>query len=75
MSHKGARYDAPVDWSDPDQAATQARIDVLRNMISVNPMSYSEKEMLVRQRLAAETRSSQAATVAKEKKPPKNWDI
>lgn len=75
MSHKGARYDAPVDWSDPDQAATQARIDVLRNMISINPMSYSEKETLVRQRLADEARCAEAKNTAKEKAPPKNWDI
>ena len=74
MSHKGARSGAPVDWSDPEQAAAQAKIDVLRNMISYNPMSYSEKEERVRRSLADETRRAQQAEERKEH-PDRNWDI
>ena len=75
MPHKSARSGAPIDWSDPEQAATQAKIDVLRNMISYNPMSYSEKEELVRKRLADEaTRADQTAR-GKKDNPKKDWDI
>ncbi|MBA4347570.1 MAG: hypothetical protein C0413_01815 [Clostridiales bacterium] len=75
MSHNGARSGAPVDWSDPEQAAAQARIDALRNMISLNPMSYSEKEEIVRSRLADETKRAEETTRMKKEKPKKNWDI
>ena len=75
MSHNGARSGAPVDWSDPEQAAAQARIDALRNMISLNPMSYSEKEEIVRSRLADESRRAEQTTRAKRDNPKKNWDI
>lgn len=75
MSHNGARSGAPVDWSDPEQAAAQARIDALRNMISLNPMSYSEKEEIVRQRVKDETRRAEETTRAKRDNPKKNWDI
>ena len=75
MPHKSVRSGAPIDWSDPEQAATQARIDVLRNMISRNPMSYSEKDGFVRRSLADET--TRADHTAREKKdnPKKDGDI
>ena len=38
----------------------QAKIDVMRDMISHNPMSYSEKEELVRQRLASSARDEKS---------------
>lgn len=75
MSHNGARSGAPVDWSDPEQAAAQARIDALRNMISQNPMSYSEKEEIVRHRMADETKRAEETSRAKRDNPRKNWDI
>jgi hypothetical protein len=75
VSHKGARSGAPIDWSDPEQAATQAKIDVLRNMISHNPMSYSEKEDIVRRRLADEAHRTEHAARDKHEKTGKNWDI
>jgi len=75
VSHNGARSGAPVDWSDPEQAAAQARIDALRNMISHNPMSYSEKEEIVRSRLADESKRAEETTRAKRDNPKKNWDI
>lgn len=75
MSHKGARSGAPIDWSDPEQAAAQARIDVLRNMISHNPMSYSEKEEVVRQRMADEAKRAELTTRAKQDNTKKDWDI
>ena len=75
MSQKGARSGAPIDWSDPEQAATQAKIDVLRNMISHNPMSFSEKEDIVRRRLADETHRAEQTARDKQGKSGKNWDI
>ena len=75
MSHNGARSGAPVDWSDPEQAAAQTRIDALRNMISLNPMSYSEKEEIVRSRLADESKRAEETARAKRDNPKKNWDI
>jgi len=75
VSHKGARSGAPIDWSDPEQAAAQARIDVLRNMISHNPMSYSEKEEVVRQRMADEAKRAEQTTRAKQDNTKKYWDI
>jgi len=75
VSHNGARSGAPVDWSDPEQAAAQARIDALRNMISLNPMSYSEKEEIVRSRLADKSKRAEETTRAKRDNPKKNWDI
>ncbi len=75
MSHKGARSGAPIDWSDPEQAAAQARIDVLRNMISHNPMSYSEKEEVVRQRMADEAKRAEQTTRAKQDNAKKDWNI
>lgn len=74
MSHKGGSG-APIDWNDPEQAATQARIDVLRNMISHNPMSYSEKEELVRHRLADEQRTAAQKSADKRNDPHKDWNI
>ena len=69
MSAKGARSGAPVDWKDPEQAAAQVKIDALYNMISRNPMSYSEKDEFVRKGLADDK--------AREKKsnPKKDWEI
>ena len=75
MSYHGARSGAPVDWSDPEQAATQTKIDVLRNMVSHNPMSYSEKEEQVRRHLAQELHQAETNTTGKVKEPHKNWDI
>ncbi len=75
MSHKGARSGAPIDWSDPEQAAAQARIDVLRNMISHNPMSYSEKEEVVRQRMADEAKRADQTARVKRDNVKKDWDI
>ena len=54
----------------------QAKIDVMRNMISHNPMSYSEKDGLVRIQMADQSRrteetSKAVAEVAKRGK----WDI
>ncbi len=73
MSHKGGSG-APIDWNDPEQAATQAKIDVLRNMMSHNPMSYPEKEELVRHHLAQEQQRAQNEQ-AGQANPRKNWDI
>jgi hypothetical protein len=75
VSIKGAGSGAPVDWSDPEQAAAQTRIDALRNMISQNPMSYSEKEELVRERLADESKREHESARQKHDHPKKNWDI
>ncbi len=75
MFHKGTRSGAPIDWSDPEQAVAQTKIDVLRNMISCNPMSYSEKEEQVRHRLAQEQYDAEMQTITKAKEPHKNWDI
>ena len=75
MSHKGARSGAPIDWSDPEQAAAQARIDVLRNMMSCNPMSYSEKEEVVRQRMADEAKRAEQTARVKRDNVKKDWDI
>lgn len=74
MSHKGG-FGAPIDWSDPQQAASQAKIDVLRNMLSHNPMSYSEKEELVRHHLADETNRAKQNPRDKPGKTKKDWDI
>ena len=73
MSYHGARSGAPIDWSDPEQAATQAKIDVLRNMISHNPMSYSEKDEMVRVQMKDEARREDLKKAAQ--KDPKKWDI
>jgi hypothetical protein len=70
---KSTHVSAPVDWSDPDQASTQAKIDVLRDMISHNPMSYSEKEELVRLQLADQSRSDKAKKETQEKNPTGKW--
>ena len=76
MFYRGACSHTAIDWSDPDQASMQAKIDVMRNMISHNPMSYSEKDGLVRIHMADQSRradeTSKAVTeVAKRGK----WDI
>ena len=75
MSYHGARSGAPIDWSDPEQAAAQAKIDVLRNMVSHSPLSYSEKEEQVRRRLAEEQHQSERNVTPGAKQPRKNWDI
>ena len=75
MSYHGARSGAPVDWSDPQQVTAQAKLDVLRNMISHNPMSYSEKEELVRHHLADEKRRAEQEARDKQGKEKKSWDI
>ena len=75
MSSHGARSGAPIDWSDPEQAAAQAKIDVLRNMVSHSPLSYSEKEEQVRRRMAEEQHQAERNTTPGAKQPQKNWDI
>jgi hypothetical protein len=75
VSYHGARSGAPIDWSDPEQAAAQAKIDVLRNMVSHSPLSYSEKEEQVRRRLAEEQHLTERNAKPDAKEPRKNWDI
>ena len=74
MSHRGIHSGVPVDWSDPQQAALQARIDVLRGMISHNPMSYSEKDEMVRAQLKDQARREDLKK-ATQKDPKHKWDI
>jgi len=54
----------------------QAKIDVMREMISHNPMSYSEKDGLVRLHLADQSRRAEetSKTAAQATKRGK-WDI
>ena len=75
MSYHGARSGAPIDWSDPEQAAAQAKIDVLRNMVSHSPLSYSEKEEQVRRRMAEEQHQAERNTTSGAKQSRKNWEI
>ena len=75
MSHKGSRSASPIDWNDPEQAATQARIDALYDMLSHNPMSYSDKEELVRKSIADEAKRSGQAARERKENPKKDWDI
>ena len=76
MFYRGASSHTAIDWSDPDQASMQAKIDVMREMISRNPMSYSEKDGLVRLHLADESRRADETSkaVAEAAKRGK-WDI
>ena len=73
--HHGTHYNAPIDWNDPEQAAAQVKIDLLRSMFASNPMSYSEKEELVRKQLADEARREEAEQSAKVNPTGKKWDI
>ena len=54
----------------------QAKIDVMRDMISHNPMTYSEKDGLVRRGLADQSRRAEETSkaVAEATKRGK-WDI
>lgn len=61
MFYRGACSHTAIDWSDPEQASMQAKIDVMREMISHNPMSYSEKDELVRLRMADQSRREEEA--------------
>lgn len=74
MSHRGIHSGVPIDWSDPEQASLQAKIDMLRGMISHNPMSYSEKDELVRAQMKDQARRADQDKAA-QKEPKKNWDI
>ena len=74
MSHRDVHPNVPIDWSDPEQAALQAKIDVLRGMISHNPMSYSEKNEMIRAQMKDRARREEANENAK-KKPREKWDI
>ena len=73
--HHGTHYNAPIDWSDPEQAAAQVKIDLLRNLLASSPMSYSEKEELVRKQLADEARREEAVQSARSNPAGKKWDI
>ncbi|MEN6419720.1 MAG: hypothetical protein ABFC73_12455 [Clostridiaceae bacterium] len=75
MLHHGTHYNAPIDWSDPEQAAAQVKIDLLRNLLASSPMSYSEKEELVRKQLADEARREEAVQSARSNPAGKKWDI
>jgi len=75
MLHHGTHYNAPIDWSDPEQAAAQVKIDLLRNLLASNPMSYSEKEELVREQLAEKARREEAERHARVNPSGKKWDI
>lgn len=75
MLHNGVGCGAPIDWSDPEQAAVQVKIDMLRGMIACNPMPYSEKETLVRRQMADEARQAEASRAARGKETDTKWDI
>ncbi len=64
MFYRGACSHTAIDWSDPEQASMQAKIDVMREMISHNPMSYSEKDGLVRLHLADQSRRAEETSKA-----------
>ena len=54
----------------------QAKIDVMREMISHNPMSYSEKDGLVRRGLADQSRRAEETTKAAAQTSKRGkWDI
>jgi hypothetical protein len=73
VSHRDVHSNVGIDWSDPEQAALQAKIDTLRGMISHNPMSYSEKDEMVRAQLKDQARREDLKKAAQ--KDPKKWDI
>ena len=73
VSDRGIHSGVPIDWSDPEQAALQAKIDVLRGMISHNPMSYSEKDEMVRAQMKDRALREDMGKTAK--KDSKKWDI
>ena len=75
MLYSGVGCCAPIDWSDPEQAAVQVKIDMLRNMLAGNPMPYSEKEALIRGQMAAEARRAEASQSARTKESDTKWDI
>ena len=64
-----------IDWADPEQASLQAKIDVMRNMITRNPMSYSEKDELVRMHLAEQAKRAEEKSAAARKDHRNGWDI
>jgi hypothetical protein len=54
----------------------QAKIDVMREMISHNPMTYSEKDKLVRLGLADQSRrAEETSKPAVQATKRGNWDI
>jgi len=73
VSHRDVHSNVGIDWSDPEQAALQAKIDTLRGMIAHNPMSYSEKDEVVRAQLKDQARREDLKKAAQ--KDPKKWDI
>ena len=76
MFYRGACSHTAIDWSDPEQASMQAKIDVMREMISHNPMSYSEKDGLVRRGLADQSRRAEETTKAAAQTSKRGkWDI
>ncbi|MCE5188862.1 MAG: hypothetical protein LLF75_06730 [Eubacteriales bacterium] len=75
MLTNGASSSTAIDWSDPEQASLQAKIDVMRNMITRNPMSYSEKDELVRMHLAEQAKRAEADQAAARKSSRNGWDI
>ena len=74
VSHRDVHSNVGIDWSDPEQAALQVKIDTLRGMIARNPMSYSEKDEMVRAQMKDQARREEANENAK-KKPREKWDI
>ena len=73
VSDRGIHSGVPIDWSDPEQASLQAKIDVLRGMISHNPMSYSEKDEMIRAQMKDRALREDMGKTAK--KDSKKWDI
>lgn len=76
MFCRGVCSHAAIDWFDPEQASLQARIDAMREMMSHNPMSYAEKDELVRLHMADQSRRAEETSkaVAEATKRGK-WDI
>jgi hypothetical protein len=76
VSFSNARYDASFNLNDPEQAAIQAKIDILRSMHADNPLTCREKDGLVKTQVAEHSR----AVREMEKRPtadekPTSWDI
>lgn len=76
VSFSNARHDSSFNLNDPEQAALQAKIDILRSMHADNPLTYREKDELVKTQVAGHTHAASEM----EKRPtadekPTSWDI
>lgn len=76
VSFSNTRHDSSFNLNDPEQAALQAKIDILRSMHADNPLTYREKDDMVKTQVAGHAHAeAERKKISTAEEKPTDWDI